>query len=69
VRRAIARFVDSGALGDVLDSIDAIAKRTLESDALRAVPALGAVAERLVELATQPIQHCRALRKNRGVTL
>lgn len=65
VEKAIGRFVASGALSDVLDEIDAIAARTLDDAALQSVPPLRDVAETLVDLATRPIRHCRAISRGR----
>jgi hypothetical protein len=61
VHRAIDSFIRFGALGTILDRIDYIAARIIDDPDLAEVPALRTVAVRLVELATKPIHHCRAL--------
>lgn len=61
VLRTIDVFVESGALTDTLDRIDAIARDTRENPALHEVPLVRFIATHLVDLATRPIAHCRAV--------
>ena len=59
VLHAIDAFKDSGALDDTLGRIDRIAAATRDDGALCEEPALQVIAEGLVELALNPIAHCR----------
>ena len=57
VATAIADFRESGALGDVLLRIQTIADSVREDEALKAAPALRAVALEITALVLRPISH------------
>jgi geranylgeranyl diphosphate synthase, type I len=61
VRRAVAAFVESGALAITLARIDELAARARDSALLAEVPALRRVALELVDLATRLVEDARRL--------
>ena len=59
VNNAIVRFRESGALADVLDTIETFAEKTVAHPALNAESALRALACDAVKLALHPIEQIK----------